>query len=970
MSHPGTGDRVSHYELVRKLGAGGMGQVFLAQDLRLNRAVAIKFLNSPGDETARLRLLKEARSAASLDHPFICTVHEVDSDEACGDYIVMQYVEGETLAHLLARGPLTPAEALSVASDIAEALAAAHHSGIVHRDLKPHNIVMTKDGRPKLLDFGLSKRVMTEHEAAEAQTEPVLTQARAMVGTPSYMSPEQAQGQPADFRSDLYALGCVLFECLTGHRAFVGANTVEVLGRVLHVDPPPPSSICPDVPHEVDLFVARLLHKEPAGRIQSAEEALETIRALRGESGSNPTAPLPGGWLRNVWRRPAFRGALAGLVVIVIGATVAGWWRGGALPEPPPGAVLWYDQGVEALREGVYSSARSALEEAVGVFPQYAQAYSRLAEACSELDDDGAARLALVRVSSLVPDVTRLPEDDRLRLTAVQASVMREHQQAIDAFNRLVDRHPEDAGLWLDLGRAEEASGDVGSAREHYLKAVELDPQYAAAHLRLGMAEGQTGSTERSLAAFDEAIRLYRAGSRTEGEAEAWLRKGMRQTTIGDYEGARTSLGEALKITGDARYLPLRLRSRFALSRVMLSEGQYDEARTFAASAIDEATAADADSLAAEGMVNLATILTALQQYDDADAQLEQAIQLTSSAGAGRSEMRARLQQASLRIRTNQAEDALALAQAPMAFFAEGKYLRYEAQAKSIMSRAYERLERYDEARGLASEVLQYADEIHDDSLMSESLYNLAGQLTQLGRLPEALEHRRRLEELHRRQQDHLSLSYDLPNSAELLITLGRGDEAETPLEEVEMGAARGIPAYTGILRRVTALRILRAVTEGRFEAVEPLAAEVVADGAEARDSYARLAIVLREYARARLGRSRVTPDVIEGWLEMPTSRAEKRALSYWVARTLVARHAPTLAEATVSGVLEDPIAADNLELSWRLKAVARQAGATPRDGGPSGTTGDDADRLAAAWGDHAGAYFARKDLTELRSSR
>jgi serine/threonine protein kinase len=248
MSRPDAGSRVSHYELVRKLGEGGMGEVFLAEDLQLNRPVAIKFLSAPRDERNRHRLLKEARSAAALDHPFICAVHEVGHDDALGDYIVMQYVDGETLAERLTRGRLTPNEALALGSDIAEALAAAHRHGIVHRDLKPHNIVIAPDGRPRLLDFGISKRVVTSHEAAEAPTEIQLTQANAVVGTPGYMAPEQIQGQPADYRSDLFALGCVLHECLTGRRAFVGTTSGEVFGQVLHVDPPMVSSIVSGVP--------------------------------------------------------------------------------------------------------------------------------------------------------------------------------------------------------------------------------------------------------------------------------------------------------------------------------------------------------------------------------------------------------------------------------------------------------------------------------------------------------------------------------------------------------------------------------------------------------------------------------------------------------------------------------------------------------------------------------------------------
>jgi serine/threonine protein kinase len=278
---PQAGARVSHYQLVRKLGSGGMGDVYLADDLDLGRAVAIKFLNAPTDARARQRLLNEARAAAALDHPVICGVHEVGSDPLRGDFIVMQYVEGETLAAAVNRGPMAREQALAIAADIADALAAAHQHGVVHRDLKPQNIVLQPSGRAKLLDFGIAKRTTSDHEAAEAATVTPLTRPHSMIGTPSYMSPEQVKGEAADARSDLFALGCVMYECITGRRAFGGATEGEVFGRILHAEPPPMSTVT-RVDPDLDALVARLLRKSAAERFQSASEVVGAIRTLRG----------------------------------------------------------------------------------------------------------------------------------------------------------------------------------------------------------------------------------------------------------------------------------------------------------------------------------------------------------------------------------------------------------------------------------------------------------------------------------------------------------------------------------------------------------------------------------------------------------------------------------------------------------------------------------------------------------------
>ena len=214
--------RLSNYRLERLLGSGGMGTVYLAHDVALDRPVAIKFIaaDKAGDVSARKRLLREARAAAALDHPNICSVFEVidEPDRAC---IIMQYVEGETLTDLIRRGPLDVRLALSIAFELASALATAHKHGIVHRDVKPHNVIVTPDRRAKLLDFGLARY----HDVAAASDGVTTTDSiglELLAGTPAYMSPEQAKQSPLDGRSDLFSLGVLLFECLTVQRPFKG----------------------------------------------------------------------------------------------------------------------------------------------------------------------------------------------------------------------------------------------------------------------------------------------------------------------------------------------------------------------------------------------------------------------------------------------------------------------------------------------------------------------------------------------------------------------------------------------------------------------------------------------------------------------------------------------------------------------------------------------------------------------------
>ena len=218
-----------------------MGEVYLAHDTVLQRPVAIKFLHPDdrGDEESARRLRREAQAAAALDHPNICSIFEVGTDAEGRNFIAMQYVEGETLVSRLRRGPMSVAAAVDLTLGVADALDAAHGRGVVHRDLKPQNIMVTPSGAPKLLDFGIARvRHLSGNSPGETTTR---FSSADDAGTPAYMAPEVLQGHPADARSDLFSLGVVLYECLTGVVPFQGATPQEIWGRVLHVEPEPPS---------------------------------------------------------------------------------------------------------------------------------------------------------------------------------------------------------------------------------------------------------------------------------------------------------------------------------------------------------------------------------------------------------------------------------------------------------------------------------------------------------------------------------------------------------------------------------------------------------------------------------------------------------------------------------------------------------------------------------------------------------
>jgi TolB-like protein/Flp pilus assembly protein TadD len=294
---PKVAEMVSHYRVLGRLGAGGMGEVYLAEDVTLGRKVALKFLppKTKADELAQQRLISEAQAAAALDHPNICAIYEVGRHAERG-FIVMQYVEGEPLSLRIARG-LELIEALSIAVQMADALAEAHSRGIIHRDLKPQNIMVNARGQAKLLDFGLATPPLRGLPPAlsEAETQEVPTRHGAVLGTPAYMSPEQAQGRPQDARSDLFSLGVVLYEMVTGARPFSGSTSTETMAAIITHVPPPLSRPGLTVPYELQRIVSKSLAKDPDDRYQTARDLLIDLRGLRQDlaSGSGDSrAPL------------------------------------------------------------------------------------------------------------------------------------------------------------------------------------------------------------------------------------------------------------------------------------------------------------------------------------------------------------------------------------------------------------------------------------------------------------------------------------------------------------------------------------------------------------------------------------------------------------------------------------------------------------------------------------------------------
>ena len=320
------GARLGPYEILAPLGAGGMGEVYRARDTRLAREVAVKVLpaNRARDPEALARMEREAQAIAALSHPNILAIHDLGT-EAGVFYVVTELLEGETLRSRLAGSGLPWRKSAEITAAIADGLAAAHLKGIVHRDLKPDNIFLTRDGRVKILDFGLARLqpVVTQQDQTSAPTTPPQTEPGLLMGTVGYMSPEQARGASADTRSDIFAVGCVLYEMLTGRRAFSRPTAPETLTAILNEDPPDVSESGKQVPAGLTRLLRRCLEKNPEERLQAARDLAFDLRSILSDSEIEKTSTSRRAEAKPSSRQPAATASPPGRRFLLIGGLAA-----------------------------------------------------------------------------------------------------------------------------------------------------------------------------------------------------------------------------------------------------------------------------------------------------------------------------------------------------------------------------------------------------------------------------------------------------------------------------------------------------------------------------------------------------------------------------------------------------------------------------------------------------------------------
>jgi non-specific serine/threonine protein kinase len=625
------GTTIQHYRIGERLGSGGMGEVYRGEDTRLGRPVALKFLpqSLKSDPESRARLLNEARAASMLRSPNIAVTYDI-GEEGGADFIVMEYVEGELLSDLVARGPLPVRDVVEIGMQVADALDEAHARGIVHRDIKSANLMRTERGLVKVLDFGLAKFVSNDlsREVTQAQ----MTMAGMVVGTVSYMAPEQAIGRPVDHRVDLFSLGVVLFELLTGRLPFDGSTPTEIIDRILHATPPPPSRYTTGVPPSLDVIVARALEKDPAFRYQRAGDVSHDLRQVADEI--DATAPRTTGRVTatvaagpignsvavmtfsNITREPADDWIGTGIAETVSsdlknihGLTIIGRARVyDALRNLSTDAHLKDSLAIDIGRRlgatwvvvGGYQRI-SALVRITANFVEVATGeVRRTVKVDGRIDDIFALQDKIVfelsqglNVVLKGTEIADIEKQETLSVAAYESyarGMMNLRQATRDSIDRAIaafedaTRHdPEYARAWAALGGAYGLKGEflsipdmVSQAMDLERRAVALDPDLADAHMWLGSSLLGLGRIDEAVAEIREALRLDPGnGQAHQALARAfWVGKG-------DFKSAIPLFDRAIALNPEAGY------SYLQLSLLLAWEGQLDRAQEISQRAVE-----------------------------------------------------------------------------------------------------------------------------------------------------------------------------------------------------------------------------------------------------------------------------------------------------------------------------------------------------------------------------------------------
>lgn len=765
---------LERFRILRVIGKGGMGEVYEAEDLQLG-VVALKTIRSSFASSPSIleRFRQEVQLARRVSGPQICRIHELyllpatNSQEATA-FLTMEYLDGITLAEKIQRdGPFPWNEARATALEICEGLHLIHEKGIIHRDLKSSNIMLCEQAgrRAVLMDFGLAHAFHSEAPASRSAGRPAQALPHTILGTPEYMAPEQFEGKPVSPATDIYALGIVLYELVTGLQPY-SAET-PLVAAIRHArQPQPPSSLRHTVPRQCDRVIGRCLAYEQEKRFQSAQEVEKALSAgpLNLE---NLRCDRP--WL--LW------GAFA-LVLALLATGFFHLWQLRQIYRPGTEALRWYDAGLAALREGNNVKATRALQQAIAADNHFVMAHARLAEAWNNLDFDGNAQHEMVLA---VPESRQLNSLDRMYLDAIRATVTKDSASEVRLYSQILDHLPaaQKSPGYIDLGVAYERAADPTDALENYKRAAVLDSDNPASYMHTAVLQGHLHHVAEADRAFERAQTLLSTEMNQEGLAELDYARGSAALDNGKPAEARKILEHSLEEAGRIPSVQLQIRVLNQLS-VSTYKSDTSQSARYAEQAIRLARENQLDAWAANGLVRLATAQMYQSHYQQAEESLREAQQLAHESEQLRVEAMANLTLASLMNQRRLPDQVIAPAQSALDYYQKNGYFAQAASASELLIRTKRDKGQYQQALHDGNAFLEMAARSGNHELLNHAEQLVGTVYLVMEQYPDALVHFQKAQAL---TEAPILKAYGAINAADVLWRLGRYTEAEDMLK-------------------------------------------------------------------------------------------------------------------------------------------------------------------------------------------
>lgn len=656
---------LGHYKIIKPIGSGGMGEVFLAEDPRLGRKVAIKLLpRSLVEDPSRIyRFQQEARAASSISHPNIAHIYEIGVD-AGYHFTSMEFIDGITLRRLMVQRRLELTEALNIALQVGTALVAAHTSGIIHRDIKPENIMIHRDGHIKVLDFGLAKLTdrMNEHWNATTVIDAVDTQPGMIMGSPAYMSPEQARGLEVDARTDIWSLGIVLYEMVTGWTPFHGSTNMDVLASVLKEEPTPLIEHIDNASPGLGKVLKKMLSKDKDERYLSSSDMIVDLQNLARSLQANSEHKqqrmgLLKGWIssivitpvrdarrkRGIERILALRYVFALFVATALLGVLVTWsinrLSRPSIYKPNPAALAEYEKGVNAIFANDLHEAMSAFDRAVRLDNRFVLAQMRSANVLKDLEQTAGSMGEFGTAKNNLANLRRnnnplaLDEIDSRYFSALSHTQEGNYDLAAETFSQISAVIPDRPEIYLDLGLAHERNGDLEKAISSYLKATVLNPELANAFLRLGIACGKKGDFAAADAALDRADYLYQfiVENGFEGHIEVLYQRSVilkRQDRLREAEESASLVSHFAAVGGNSTQ---KVRSSFLLASILYAEGNKDSLY-YENHALTLAEDFHREELAPRGLIEIGETFRSKHKISEARTRFQTALAKARSA--------------------------------------------------------------------------------------------------------------------------------------------------------------------------------------------------------------------------------------------------------------------------------------------------------------------------------------------------